>query len=92
MRRVAKAVINVIATLLGAWLLAGLCMSAPTNMPDFVDHGIRTVLRLTGNEQLANPDDMENIALAILLVACVLIAGIVVTVINIWSGRRHMKG
>ncbi|HUB90380.1 MAG TPA: hypothetical protein VMA74_11710 [Dyella sp.] len=88
MKRLLRWGINIVATLVGAYILVGLYDSLPMNMPDFMDDGIRAILHLTGNDHLANPDDMENIALLVVLVASILFAGIVVLLVNIWIRRR----
>jgi hypothetical protein len=91
MKRPLKWGINAVATLAGAYVLTGLYDSLPMNMPDFMDDGIRAVLHFTGNDQLANPDDMENIALLVVLVASILFTAVVVAFVNTWIKRRTMR-
>ncbi|PCE26238.1 hypothetical protein BWP39_17090 [Paraburkholderia acidicola] len=85
MKKALAILVKVIVTLVGGWVLAGVISSQPYEMPWFLDDSIRFVLRVTGNDGLANPDDMEVIATLIVLVASVMIVGIVV-----WLGARYV--
>ncbi|TKC80420.1 hypothetical protein FAZ69_29290 [Trinickia terrae] len=62
-------------------------------MPDFLDDGLRAVLRLVGHSELANPDDMPALALMLILVLSWILVGVLVAVANLvvrkrWSVRR----
>lgn len=76
---------KVVVTLVGGWVLTGVISNLPYNMPWFLDESIRFVLRVTGNDGLANPDDMEVIATLVILLASLVAVGIVV-----WAGARFL--
>lgn len=91
MKKPFKWLTNIIATLIGAYALAGLYDHLPMNMPDVMDDGIRAVLRITGNGQLANPDDMATLSLMIVLVLSLVLAATTVALVNYWIKRRAIK-
>ncbi|WGS52996.1 hypothetical protein LFL96_33030 [Paraburkholderia sp. D15] len=52
----------VVIAVIGGWYLTCLFSLLPFNMPDFIDSFIRFALSITGNDDLANPDDMEMLS------------------------------
>ncbi|KGX13095.1 hypothetical protein X986_2664 [Burkholderia pseudomallei] len=83
MKRLGKFALNTIITLVGGWALANLVIRLPIEMPGFLDNGIRAVLSLTGHPELANPDDMEVLAMTAILIASIIVVGILVAIANI---------
>ncbi|PRY08730.1 hypothetical protein [Paraburkholderia sp. BL25I1N1] len=68
-------VTSVVGSVIGGWYLACLFGLLPLEMPRCVDLFIRLALSVTGNDELANPDDMEILALLLYwAVATLLIA------------------
>jgi len=61
--RIPIAVIFVAISVIGDWQLAYVIDRLPFNMPEPVETFIRLCLSVTGNDNLANPDDMEVLAL-----------------------------
>lgn len=83
MKRFALLVINVLVTLIGGWIIAHLIAALPIAMPDFLDDGLRAVLRFAGHSELANPDDMPALALMLILVLSWIFVGLLVALANV---------
>ncbi|CAJ3875722.1 Uncharacterised protein [Burkholderia pseudomallei] len=92
MTKLGKFALSTSITLVGGWALANLVIRLPVEMPGFLDNGIRAVLRLTGHRELANPDDMEVLAMTAILIASIIVVGVLValanTIIKRSLGRR----
>lgn len=89
MKRLGIIAANAIATIAGGWLLANIVMHLPIEMPSVLDNGIRAVLRVSGHNELANPDDMEVLAMLAILLVSVVAVGILVWVANIAVSRMR---
>ncbi|RKE36136.1 hypothetical protein B0G76_2293 [Paraburkholderia sp. BL23I1N1] len=64
-------------------------LALPMNMPYEVDMFLRAILHASGNDELANPDDMEILALFLYLFVCLVIAGCAVLACNV-ALRRYL--
>jgi hypothetical protein len=68
----------IVLSVVGGWYLACLIMLLPYNMPGSLDRLIRFGLSLTGNDHLANADDMPMLALLLFwIVATIFTAGLI---------------
>lgn len=65
----------VVVSLVGGWFVACLYSRLPVEMPHPVDTFIRFMLSATGNSDMANPDDMEMLALLLYWVVSTLLVG-----------------
>jgi hypothetical protein len=84
---------------LAAWLAGGVLLSRgvlrlPVEMPEFLDRGIRFGVSLFGRDDLANPDDMEDIAFLVILAASFAVSALVVAAADFalaraFSGRAR---
>jgi len=80
--RILIVVIFVAISVMAGWQLTYVIDMLPFNMPEPVEMFIRLCLSITGNDDLANPDDMEVFALifywalSALLVGAILYAGV----------------
>ncbi|PQV54972.1 hypothetical protein [Paraburkholderia sp. BL21I4N1] len=84
--KILAVVVFVVVSVIGGWYLACLFSLLPFNMPDFVDGFIRFVLSVTGNNDLANADDMEMLALLLYwIVSTLLVGGL------IFAGYRTLR-
>ncbi|KVD76968.1 MULTISPECIES: hypothetical protein [unclassified Burkholderia] len=83
MKKLGKCALNTIITLVGGWALANIVIRLPIEMPGFLDDGIRAMLNLTGHPELANPDDMEVLAMTAILIASIIVVGVLVTLANV---------
>ncbi|WP_240156770.1 MULTISPECIES: hypothetical protein [unclassified Burkholderia] len=82
MKKFGKIALNIGATLVGGWLLANLAASLPIEMPDLLNDGLLFLLNAAGHDELANPDDMEVLAMLAILIISIAVAGIVVWLIG----------
>jgi hypothetical protein len=64
-------------------------LALPMNMPYEVDMFLRAILHVSGNDDLANPDDMEVLALFLYLFVCLVVAGCAVLACNV-ALRRYL--
>jgi hypothetical protein len=65
----------VAVSVIGGWYVACLVMLLPYNMQDSLDTLIRFCLSVTGNDYLANPDDMPMLALSLFWIVATLLVG-----------------
>ncbi len=87
--RSAILLISSIATIIGALCLARFVETLQMNMPYAVDMFLRGVLKLSGNDDLANPDDMEVLALTLYFLVALVVVGCAVFAFNI-ALRRYL--
>lgn len=82
---------NLALTVIGAFFLVRLFLTLPFNMPDAVDWFLRATLHILGQDEMANPDDME--VLSVLLYFCIALAivGFAVSGLNVLSRRCRAK-
>ncbi|NIE83902.1 MULTISPECIES: hypothetical protein [unclassified Burkholderia] len=83
MKKFGKIALNIGATLVGGWLLANLAASLPIEMPDLLNDGLLFLLNAAGHDELANPDDMEVLAMLAILIISIAVAGVVVWLANV---------
>ncbi len=76
---------NVVAAVVGGWWVAQRFSTLPYEMPSWLEDGIRWGIRLTGRGSLDNTDDIETIAILVAIVACPVLVGIVLALVN-WLG------
>ncbi|MFL9946260.1 hypothetical protein PQR68_09795 [Paraburkholderia agricolaris] len=65
----------VVVSVIGAWYVAVFYSRLPIEMPQPVDTFVRFVLSVTGNSDMANPDDMAMLALLLYWVVSTLLVG-----------------
>ena len=65
----------VVVSVIGGWYVAALYSRLPIEMPHPVNTFVRFVLSVTGNSDMANPDDMETLALLLYWVVSTLLVG-----------------
>lgn len=82
---------NVAVTAVGAWGLLRVILGLPANMPYAVDMFLRMTLEISGNDALANPDDMEMLSLLLYLCVSVTVAGSAVLACNLAFYRYIVK-
>ncbi|MFP3567823.1 hypothetical protein [Paraburkholderia sp. SIMBA_030] len=80
---------NIGVTVTAALGLLHAFLALPMNMPYEVDMFLRAILHVSGNDDLANPDDMEVLALFLYLFVCLVVAGCAVLACNI-ALRRYL--
>src|ERR1700761_7298912 len=73
--RILIAVIFIAIPVMSGWQLTYVIERLPFNMPEPVEMLIRLCLAVTGNDDLANPDDMEVFALLFYWVLSALLVG-----------------
>ncbi|KVM70509.1 hypothetical protein WJ59_08115 [Burkholderia gladioli] len=83
MKKFGKIALNIGAILVGGWLLANLAASLPIEMPDLLNDGLLFLLNAVGHDELANPDDMEVLAMQAIVIISIAVAGIVVWLANV---------
>ncbi|MCC8396899.1 hypothetical protein LJ656_30440 [Paraburkholderia sp. MMS20-SJTR3] len=85
------ALIVVALSAIAGWQLTYLIVLLPFNMPDAVNLFLRFCLAATGNDSLANPDDMEVLALLLYWALSSLLIGALLY-LGIWAVcRRRLK-
>lgn len=89
MRRVMLWLFNATLTVVGAWYVNELIARLPFDMPYAIDVFLRSVVRLVGHSELANPDDMEVLAAALYFVISLVLVGALVWLGN-WIVRRRV--
>lgn len=91
MRKYALRTFCVVAYLLGSvvggWHITCLFTLLPMAMPVSVDTSIRFALSITGNDDLANADDMEMLALPLYWAIATLLSAIVLVGFKRWLSR-----
>jgi hypothetical protein len=88
MRQLACVAGLVVMSIMGGHWLTRALAPYPMEMPVFLYYAIDFVLRLTGNSDLNNPEDMETLGVTCLLVANCLFSALVL--VCCWFGlRRH---
>ncbi|WGS54222.1 hypothetical protein LFL96_24655 [Paraburkholderia sp. D15] len=87
--RIARYTANIAATLLLGVLLARYVVNLPVEWP-WLTGSIQFVLHLLGNRDYDNPDDMFDLAGVVILLACLLIVGVAVWLVNL-ALYRHRK-
>lgn len=85
-RKILPPVLLVLASIVGGWQVTDLIIMIPSNMPYAVETFIRYGLSVAGYEELANPDDMEVLALLLYWTVSAVVIGIVLYVA--WSAIR----
>ncbi|NBI44261.1 hypothetical protein [Burkholderia sp. ISTR5] len=83
MKKFGKIALNIGAIWVGGWLLANLAASLPIEMPDLLNDGLLFLLNAVGHDELANPDDMEVLAMQAIVIISIAVAGIVVWLANV---------
>jgi hypothetical protein len=78
-------------TLAGAVALTALMLTAPFNMPGALDDAIRWALSQMGRSDLANPEDMADIALAVYFAGALIVSALVVA-LAFTVLRRKLRG
>jgi hypothetical protein len=86
MRRLTYALGFVVIAIMGGNWLTQVLTPYPMEMPLPLYHFIVFVLRITGNSDLDNPEDMETIGVACLLVACCVFSALV-----LWIGSTVLR-
>jgi hypothetical protein len=82
---------NIAVTIAGALGLVRFVDTLPMNMPYGVDMFIRAILRICGHTELANPDDMEVLALLLYLFVSLVLVGAGVLLCNIALRRYFIR-
>jgi hypothetical protein len=85
-RKFLPPVLLVLMSIVGGWQVTYLILMIPSNMPYAVDMFIRFGLSVIGHEELANPEDMEVLALLLYWTVSAVVIWIVVYVA--WSAIR----
>ncbi|CAG4911447.1 hypothetical protein [Paraburkholderia gardini] len=79
---------NLALTVIGAFFLVRLFLTLPFNMPDAVDEFLRAMLHIFGQDEMANPDDMEVLSVLLYFCIALIIVGFAVSGLNILFRRR----
>lgn len=86
--RIARYIANVAATLVPGVLLARYIANLPVEWP-WLTGSIRFALRLPGIHAYDNPDDMFDLVGVVNFFACLIVVGLVMSLVNI--GTRHYR-
>lgn len=85
--RILLIVACLVGSVVGGWYLTCLFTLLPFEMPRSVDAFIRFVLSVTGNDDLANPDDMEMLALLLYWTIATFLTVVVLVGFKRWISR-----
>ena len=91
MNRAARILLSLVAWVALGVAISGVILRLPTNMPDFLDNGIRAALQWTQHDEMVNTDDIEDIALLVILAASFLVSGLIVFAANLAFRRRRRR-
>lgn len=83
MKKFGLLALNVIATLLGGWILAHVIVAATDDIPEWLESAVSIVLLATGQDQLANPVDVPALGMLAVLIASIFVCGLLVWAANI---------
>lgn len=82
---------NLALTVIGAFFLVRLFLALPFNMPDAVDGFLRAMLHVLGQDEMANPDDMEVLSVLLYFCIALVIVGFAVSGLNVLFRWRRVK-
>lgn len=91
MKKIGLIALNVVVTLAGGWVLGTLIISQAGNMPEWMDHGLRVLLHITGRDEFANPDDLPTLGMLAILIASIIVCGLLVWIANVAIGRARTR-
>lgn len=79
-----------LGSVVGGWYITCLFTLLPMEMPLSVERSIRFSLAISGNDDLANPDDMEMLALLLYWAIATLLTAVVLIGFKRWGSRYSM--
>ncbi|MGZ0008313.1 hypothetical protein [Burkholderia gladioli] len=91
MKKFGLVTLNVIVTLASGWILAHVIVAMTDDLPDWLEAALTTVLRATGQDDLANPVDLPALGMLAILIASIIVCGLVVWMANIAIVRARAR-